>query len=458
MNYYITTLGCPKNEADSREIDKSLLLEGFQKSKSLEEANFHIINTCAFIEEAKKETIETILEAIELKKKLQKRNKNQKVIVVGCFAERYHKEIELEIPEVDFIFGTGIYHRAGELIRNKFQIHQKQNVDYYQILKSIIKPNKFYEPVKISDGCNRNCSFCAIPQFRGKFRYRDENDIIKEIQELASNGIKEICLVSQDTNSYGTHIDQLISLLEKIEEVESLEWVRLLYLYPDKKTEKLIQEIAKRKLRKLVPYLESPVQHVSEHILKKMNRYGSYEFFKNLFTMARELIPNLEIRTTFLIGFPGEESKDIELIKTFIDELKIEHITFFAYSPEEGTEAYHLKKTVNKKEVYNRINELQNFYQEQLKIIMSKNIKKTYRSILEKIKSNEFHFRRPQSAPEIDDIVIVPYHPKEWKEKYQTLPKLGNFYEIEIVDFIAYDYIGQIKEHLTKERENESKA
>ncbi len=453
MNYYITTLGCPKNEADSREIEKSLLFEGFQKSKNLEEANFHIINTCAFIEEAKKETIETILQAIEYKKKLKKRNKNQKVIVVGCFAERYHKEIDLEIPEVDFIFGTGIYHRAGELIRDKFQIPQKQNVDYYNILKSIISPNKFYEPVKVSDGCNRNCAFCAIPQFRGKFRYRDQDDIIKEIQELTNNGIKEICLVSQDTNSYGNNIEHLISLLEKIEEIDSLKWLRLLYLYPDKKTEKLIKEIAKRKLTKLVPYLESPVQHVSERILKKMNRSGDYEFFKNLFTMARELIPELEIRTTFLVGFPGEEYKDIELIKKFIEELKIEHISFFAYSPEEGTPAYNLKKSINKKDVNIIINELQNIYQEQLKFIMSKNINKTYCAILEKIKSNELHLRRPQSAPEIDDIVIIPYQPRQWKEKYHTLPKLGHFYDIEIVDFIAYDYIGRFKNIDLQERE-----
>ncbi len=444
MNYFITTLGCPKNEADSREMDKSLLLEGFRKVSKVENADIHIINTCAFIEEAKKETIETIFNAIRIKEKLIKKKEDQKIVVVGCFSERYHKEIEIEIPEIDFIFGTGLYHRAGELIRNKFQLPLKQNPDYYSILKSLNQKNVFYAPVKISEGCNRNCSFCAIPQFRGKFRNRNQEEILKEIKELSQLGVKEICLVSQDTNSYGNHYQDLIRLLEEIEKIDQIKWVRLLYLYPDKKTQKVLNEIYKLNLKKFVPYLESPVQHVSEKILKKMNRYGDYDFFKDLFLMARELFKDLEIRTSFLIGFPEESVEDIELIKKFIQELKIEHISFFAYSPEEGTEAYSYSKKINRSEIYKKINELQTFYNEILKEIMHKNIHKQYKCLLEKIKSNEFYLRRPQSSPEIDDIVIVPYNYKEWKMKNKKLPQPGEFYTVQITGTVVYDYLGSL--------------
>jgi ribosomal protein S12 methylthiotransferase len=444
MKYYITTLGCPKNEADSREMDKSLLLEGFQKANSPEGADIHIINTCAFIEDAKKETIDTIFQAIEVKEILKAKKNDQKLIVVGCFAERYHKEIEIEIPEVDYIFGTGLYHRAGELIRNKFQILLKQNVDYYKVLESIKSPNKFYAPVKISDGCNRNCYFCAIPQFRGNFRFREKSEILREIQELAHLGIKEICLVSQDTNSYGNHYQEFIELLEEIEQISGIEWLRILYLYPDKKTQKILEEIYKKNFKKIVPYLESPLQHVSERILKKMNRFGSYEFFKDLFSMARQMIPDLEIRTSFLVGYPEETWDDIEQIKKFIEELKIEHISFFGFSPEENTVAYQYSSKVNKKEISQKINDLQNFYNEILKSIMIKNYNKIYKCILENIRPNELHFRRPQSAPEIDDIVIVPFEYNEWKKKYNHLPKLGSFYNVQITGSISYDYLGKI--------------
>lgn len=451
MKYYITTLGCPKNEADSREMDKSLLLEGFEKTQKPENADFHIINTCAFIEDAKKETIETIFQALDLKEFLINKNKDQKLIVVGCFAERYHKEIKIEIPEIDYFFGTGLYHRTGELIRNKFKIPLKQNVDYHKILKNIHSPKKFYAPVKISEGCNRNCSFCAIPLFRGNFRFREKSEIIKEILELSEIGIKEICLVSQDTNSYGNHYKDIIILLEELEQLKGIEWIRLLYLYPDKKTQKILQEIHKNQFKKFVPYLESPVQHVSEKVLKKMNRFGSYEFFKELFLMARELFPELEIRTSFLIGFPEETSQDLELIKQFIEELQIEHISFFAFSPEENTPAYQYASPINKKEIIEKINDLQNYYNELLKSIMLKNYNKIYKCILEKIKPKELHLRRPQAAPEIDDIVIVPFDYKSWKEKYSQLPKLGEFYEVEITDSISYDYIGNIRKPVLME-------
>ncbi|MFN3605154.1 MAG: MiaB/RimO family radical SAM methylthiotransferase [Leptonema sp. (in: bacteria)] len=444
-NFYITTLGCLKNEADSRDIYKSLILNGFINSGKLSDANFHIINTCGFIEEAKKETINTIFTAISFKKKL---NIDQKLIVVGCFAERYKNEIKNEIPEVDLIIGTGKYNQIGEILRNEFNLSAKnlKTIDTYTFLNSIPYNKRFYLPIKISEGCNRNCSFCAIPNFKGKFFYKEKSEILKEIKEILKQNphIREICLVSQDTNSYGENYLELINLIEEIEEIPEIKWIRLLYLYPDKKTEKILKEIYKKKFNKIVPYLESPVQHVSESILKKMNRFGNYSFFKDLFFFARELFPDLEIRTSFLVGFPEEKAQDIELIKKFINECEIEHISFFPYSREEGTSSFYFKNQITKKEIGRRVNELQNFYDEQLKKIMEKNLHKTFTCILEKITTKEMYFRRPQSSPEIDDVVIVNFNYKDFKENNIALPKLGNFYEIKINGFVAYDYLGNL--------------
>ncbi len=444
FSFFITTLGCLKNEADSRQIHKSMILNGFKQAKSIKESDFHIINTCGFIEEAKKETIEVIFDSISLKKDIT--NKNQKLIVVGCFAQRYKEEIQKEIAEVDLIIGTGEYHRVGDIIKKNFEVpvfSKKTSTNFYY---DISKQKKFYLPIKISEGCNRNCSFCAIPSFKGKFGYREKAEILQEIQEVLkiNSNIKEICIVSQDTNSYGKNIEEFISLLEDIELLPEIHWIRILYLYPDLKTKKILEKIHKKKFKKIVPYLESPVQHVSESILKKMNRFGSYTFFVDLFTYARELFPNLEIRTSFLVGFPGETIRDVELIQKFIEECQIEHITFFPYSREEGTASYHYLNQVKKKEIYYRVNQLQNFYEEQLKQITSKHIHKTFNCLLENITSGQMVFRRPQSAPEIDDNVLVELKYKDFYEKKIPLPKLGNFYDVTITGFATYDYIGEL--------------
>lgn len=444
MKYYLTTLGCPKNEADSRDIETSLLMEGFSKAKHVDDADFHIINTCAFIEEAKKETIQEIFRAISIKEKLKEKNKDQKVIVVGCFSERYSKEIKEEIPEIDLFFGTNQYRKTGEILKTHFHLEIQKPSDYVELWETLKAKKKFYAPVKISEGCNRNCAFCAIPLFRGKFQSFEKESILEQVRFLAQTGIKEICIVSQDTNSYGSHYNELVDLLELIQEIEGIQWIRLLYMYPDQKTMRILKEIHKRKIYKIVPYLESPIQHVSEKVLKKMNRYGSYEFFKDLFQMARDLFSDLEIRTTFLIGFPEEDAHDIALIQRFIEETKIEHLTFFAYSPEEGTQAYEFSSKINRKEIKNKINEIQNFYNEILRDIMSNHVGKIYYSLLEGIKPNELYFRRPQSAPEIDDIVVVSFDYKQWKQEKKEPPKLGEFYPIEITGFVSYDYTGRI--------------
>lgn len=444
--FFITTLGCLKNEADSRQMQKSMLMNGFHSVKSIEESNFHIINTCGFIEEAKKETIEVIFNSVNLKKNLKNK---QKLVVVGCFAQRYKEEIQKEIPEVDLIIGTGEYHRIGEIIKKSFHIVLPSNKNLHSLFYDVFEQKKFYLPVKFSEGCNRNCTFCAIPSFKGNFVYRERSEILQEIQEVLkiNSAIKEICIVSQDTNSYGKNIYEFLSLLEDIELISEIKWIRILYLYPDLKTKKILEEIYKRGFKKIVPYLESPVQHVSEPILKKMNRFGNYSFFKDFFNYVRELFPDVEIRTSFLVGFPGETNQDVEMIKKFLEECPIEHITFFPYSREEGTISYQYSNKISKKEIYRRINDLQNFYEDQLHQIVSKNINKTFTCLLEKITPEQMFFRRPQSAPEIDDTVMVNYRHQDLQQKNILLPKLGSFYEVKITGFVSCDYIGEIPLH-----------
>ena len=241
-SFYITTLGCPKNTVDSMSMHHSLLKEGLLPASDPEASDFHLINTCTFIQDATKETIQTILDSINLKKKSK-----QKLVVVGCFAERAGKEISDDLPEVDLHFGTGKYDKAGELLRKSFPLDFKDTKEFNEdilerltLSTNIENYSKPYSYVKISDGCNRGCSFCIIPNLRGKFKDSDINDVLFDTKKAISAGAKEICLVSQDTVFYGKDTDKLLELIQSVADVKDLKILRLLYLYPDKKTEKVL--------------------------------------------------------------------------------------------------------------------------------------------------------------------------------------------------------------------------
>jgi len=429
-SFYITTLGCPKNTADSRSMRESLIREGFQPGNSPEESDFHLINSCTFIKGATKETIETIMDAGEIKK----RDKKQKLIVVGCFAERYPDEITKEIPEVDFIFGTGNYEKAGSLLREKFSGELGKLTRFTDdvfsredwFLGENQKPHAF---VKISDGCNRGCSFCIIPKLRGTFRESPESEILNDCMNMLSHGAREICLVSQDSVFYGRDTDKLIGLVQKITELEKIQLLRLLYLYPDKKTERLLDLVIENK--KIAPYFESPIQHVSEKILKSMNRSGGYSFFKDLFAKARER-DGLEIRTSIILGYPGETSQDVDLVLKFIEEVRPEKLALFGFSPEENTEAFELPRNVSEKETNNRVNLVRNFHLDILKQIQQNRIGKVYDAIVSEKEEGAYLVRRFQDAPEIDEIVFVD----------ETNLQLGQIGKVRIDSFSEYDMEG----------------
>ncbi|MCK6379767.1 MAG: MiaB/RimO family radical SAM methylthiotransferase [Leptospiraceae bacterium] len=427
-SFYITTLGCPKNTADSRSMRESLIREGFFPADNPENSNFHLINSCTFIKGATKETIETILEAGEIKKK----EKDQKLVVVGCFAERYPDEIKKEIPEVDYVFGTGQYDKAGLLLKEKFSKDLKvftRFEDELFIRESESDAQTPHAFIKISDGCNRGCSFCIIPKLRGSFREVSLFEILEDCKKMLNKGAIELCLVSQDSVFYGKNTEILMDTIQKITDLDKLKLLRLLYLYPDKKTEKLLDLVIQNE--KIAPYFESPIQHVSDKILKSMNRTGSYSFYKNLFLKARQK-SGLEIRTSIILGFPGETTEDVDLVLKFIEEVKPEKLALFSFSPEEDTPAYNLPRNISGKEVSHRVNLVRDFHLEILKKIHQERIGKIFDAIVSEKEDENFLVRRFQDAPEIDEIVFV--------DKKDL--KLGQIGKVRIDSFSEYDMEG----------------
>ena len=288
---------------------------------------------------------------------------------------------------------------------------------------------KPYAFIKVSDGCNRGCHFCIIPKLRGEFRDQPEDKIYGDSLLAVKRGSKEICIVSQDTVFYGRDTDKLKDLLNRITEIDGLEILRLLYLYPDKKTEKLIDLFATN--AKIAPYLESPIQHVSERVLKSMNRTGSYSFFGDLFGKARQ-VKDLEIRTSLIMGYPGETAADVDEVLRFIEEVKPEKLALFAFSPQEGTKAGELKMDVNKKEAARRVNLDRNAHLKVLKDIHLSRIGKIYPAIVDSIENGIAEVRRFQDAPEIDETVYVP----------TTSLQVGQIGRVKINSFSEYDMDG----------------
>jgi ribosomal protein S12 methylthiotransferase len=428
-SYYITTLGCPKNIADSQHMEESLLMEGLIPAKTPLDSDYHLINTCTFITSATEETIDTILSAAKIKKK-----RKQKLVVVGCFAERFPDAIRDDIPEVDLCFGTGKYKDAGKLIKTQFPSDFK-NIneinDEIKIRESIFKKksNKPFSFIKVSDGCNRGCSFCIIPSLRGEFKDYSPENILLDVKKAVGSGSKEICLVSQDTVFYGRDTETLKNLLMEISQIEGVELIRPLYLYPDKKTYKLLDAFLENK--KIAPYFESPIQHVSEKVLKSMNRSGNLSFFKDLFFKART-VKDLEIRTSIIIGYPGETSEDIDQVLEFIDTVKPEKLALFSFSPQEGTKAFTLSETVQESEKAHRINLIRDLHLKKLEEAHLIRIGKEYDAIVDEVTKKEAIVRRFQDAPEIDEVVFCS--PENLKQ--------GMIGKVRITSFSEYDMEG----------------
>ncbi len=437
---HITTLGCFKNQVDSDVLSGQLINKDFQIIENPDEADVIILNTCGFIEDAKKESIDAIFEAIELKKN----DSNKKVIVSGCLSQRYKKELKKEIKEIDGIFGTEDYKGIlSALGKNDFQVDNLYNI------RNISTP-QHYAYLKISEGCNHKCSFCAIPLIRGKHKSRTIEDILEESEMLANKGVKELILVSQDTSYYGKDYygkQKIVELLVKLAEKDLFQWIRPLYWYPTNFPFEYIEMMSE--FPSLIPYLDMPIQHVSNNVLKKMNRAETTESIISLYSKIRNKQPEISLRTTIILGHPGETEFDFDELKRFIRDIKFNRLGTFSYSDEEGTGAYNLNNKVEQSVAIERKNIIMEIQQEISQNLNEQLINSTQNVLVDRYDDeNQCYVGRTfRDTPEIDNEVII-------NSNTSNLELIGNIFPVKINDASEYELYGEFI-HVKKGVKNE---
>ncbi|SDK47544.1 30S ribosomal protein S12 methylthiotransferase RimO [Natronincola ferrireducens] len=437
LSIFLESLGCSKNLIDAEVMLGLLNKYGYKLTNNKYKADVIIVNTCGFIEAAKEESINKIIEMGKLKEE------NLKLLIVsGCLAERYAEELLKELPEVDAIVGTGNYNEIIEIIHESIKGNKTVrvgNIDrmYDESLPRIQTTPKHTAYVKISDGCDNYCTYCIIPKLRGKYRSRRLESIIKEVEGLANNGVKEVILIAQDTTRYGIDLyDEymLPDLLQKLNDIEGIQWIRILYCYPEMITDDLIKTIAN--CHKICKYIDIPIQHCSNYILKKMNRKTDKISILNVISRLRENIPNITIRTSLIVGFPGEEEEHFNELVDFVKEIKFDRLGVFTYSKEENTPAEKMPNQVP-----------EDIKIERQKIIMEIQQDISYRKNTEKINTiidvlieeklegnNEYLGRTKGDTPEIDGLVYVQ----------SKLPiKIGEIVKVKITNALEYDLMGE---------------
>ncbi|SCY11959.1 30S ribosomal protein S12 methylthiotransferase RimO [Alkaliphilus peptidifermentans] len=444
LTVYIESLGCSKNLIDAEIMLGILNKYGYKLTTTKNNADIIIVNTCGFIDAAKEESINKIIELGMLKKKRLKL-----LLVSGCLGERYSEDLLKELPEVDAIIGTGNYHTIVETINESMKgnkIIQIGNIDqaFDESLPRFQTTPSHTAYVKISDGCDNVCTYCIIPKLRGKYRSRKMENIIKEVEDLANKGVKEIILIAQDTTRYGVDIyDELMlpRLLEKLNEVDGIHWIRLLYAYPEMITDDLIEVIKSKE--KICKYLDMPIQHSNDSILKLMNRRTRREALTQLINKLRSQMPDIVLRTSLIVGFPGEEDKHYQDLKAFVEEMQFDKLGVFAYSKEEGTPAALLPDQVDEdiKEV--RRSEIMEIQQ---KISLDNNQAKVGREmevLVEEVmvKGKEYMGRTRGDAPEIDGLVYL--------QSSRTI-EVGEIVKVKISGALEYDLMGDVIDEFSK--------
>ena len=344
----MVSLGCSKNQVDGEIMLSLIQRDGYELCGDAEQCDVVIINTCAFIEDAKRESIENILEFCELKRQ----GVIKAVVVTGCLAERYQQELVTEIPEADVILGIGrntdIVNAIDQALQGERVVEFAPKDELVMDAERVLTNAPYYAYIKLADGCDNRCTYCAIPNIRGRFRSRKMENILEEVRRFAAQGVTEMNLVAQDTTRYGEDIYGKLMLPELIREVckvDGVHWVRILYCYPQRVTDELLEVMASEP--KVVKYMDVPVQHASGRILKAMNRRDDYDYLKNLMQKIREKIPGVVLRTTFITGFPGETEEDFAEMTRLVKELKFERVGCFTYSPEDGTPAYSMPEQID---------------------------------------------------------------------------------------------------------------
>ena len=437
MKIGFVSLGCSKNLVDTEVMLKILADHGYEITPDDTEADIIVVNTCGFIQSAKEEAIENILDVAWLKKNRSLRG----IIATGCLVERYREEIFTEMPEVDALLGTGSYHKIAEAVEavargekySSFEDKEKAPLGGERVLTT---PD-YTAYLKVAEGCDNRCTYCAIPLIRGGMRSRKMEDIVKEAKELESLGVKELNLIAQDTSRYGLDIYgkyMLPELIRQITKETSIPWIRLLYLYPDKITDELIAEI--RDNDRVCKYIDLPIQHISDKVLSAMNRHGDGAMIRDAVARIRAAIPDATLRTTAIVGFPGETEEDFTELCEFVKEAEFDRFGAFTYSPEEGTAAAEFADQIDEQVKQDRYDTLM-----QVQLAVSE--KKLAAAVGKKIEvlcegydaAAGVHFGRSRAdAPDVDGKV------------YFTAPKkirAGRFVEIEVTEAMDYDLFGE---------------
>ena len=439
---YLISLGCPKNRVDSEVILGSLINAGYKPVEEPLEAQLIVVNTCGFIRSATEESIETILELAQAKKL----GRCEFLVVAGCLPQRYGRKLVKSMPEVDLFVGTSSFvHLVEILARNQKDDLERLNLEPPRFLMTAKTPRTLSAPfysayLKVAEGCSNRCSFCTIPAIRGPYRSRPLNDLLQEAEWLASQGVIELNLVAQDTTAYGTDLDatpRLPDLLEGLAKIVKFPWIRLLYGYPQKIDVKLLKTMASYEC--ICNYLDLPLQHASGHLLKAMGRTGSAEEFLELVTLIREYLPEVTLRTTLIVGFPGERQEDFQELYEFVEQARFQRLGLFAYSPEKGTRAALFSDPVKESVKIQRVQALAAL-QEKISLDYNSRLVGTVQPVLIEGVSDEsdllLQARLASQAPEVDGCVLIN----------KGFGKVGEIVAARITEAHPHDLIGEIAE------------
>ena len=445
MKIGVVSLGCPKNLVDSETMLGLIHEEKYEITNDPSEAEIIIVNTCGFIESAKEESINTILQMAEYKKS----GSCKYIIVTGCLSQRYAEELFSELPEADAIAGVEVYDEIGSIIKRvmngeRFIMLERSKPDVIYTSKETFLPRILTTPsytayLKIAEGCDNCCSYCAIPKIRGPYRSKPMEQVLKEAKALANNGVKELIVVAQDTTRYGEDLPGgkllLADLLKELNKIESLKWIRVMYCYPNNFTNELIETFAS--LDKVCKYVDLPLQHASNRLLASMNRYDTREEVETLLAKLRKRIPGIVIRTTFIVGFPGETDSDFEELKEFVEQQRFENAGVFAYSQEEGTVAGAMPNQIPDEIKQERYHELMALQAQISEEIHKDTEGQTLEVLVEGIEEDGsgLHYGRSyREAPDIDGLVFIE-NPGDIKP--------GCFVKVNILQGFTYESVGE---------------
>ena len=445
MKIGVVSLGCPKNLVDSETMLGLIHEENYEITNDPSEAEIIIVNTCGFIESAKEESINTILQMAEYKKS----GSCKYIIVTGCLSQRYAEELFSELPEADAIAGVEVYDEIGSIIKRvmkgeRFIMLERSKPDVIYTSKETFLPRILTTPsytayLKIAEGCDNCCSYCAIPKIRGPYRSKPMEQVLKEAKALADNGVKELIGVAQDTTRYGEDLPGgkllLADLLKELNKIESLKWIRVMYCYPNNFTNELIETFAS--LDKVCKYVDLPLQHASNRLLASMNRYDTREEVETLLAKLRKRIPGIVIRTTFIVGFPGETDADFEELKEFVEQQRFENAGVFAYSQEEGTVAGAMPNQISDEIKQERYHELMALQAQISEEIHKDTEGQTFEVLVEGIEEDGsgLHYGRSyREAPDIDGLVFIE-NPGDIKP--------GCFVKVNILQGFTYESVGE---------------